>query len=117
MISGPSGSQNPFHGKEEVGRAGEARPERMLLISATGEVTVIDPLAGARTGCRCLPPDLPDRCLCFDENLRHRPAEGYVERRIRGRVWRYGVCRKCGRGEGRRKVKVVWYENQQKGEW
>jgi hypothetical protein len=81
------------------------------IISATGEIKTIDTLAGARTGCRCLPPALPDRCLCLDESLRHRPAEGYVERRIRGRVWRYGVCRKCGRGEGRR-VKVVWYNRE-----
>lgn len=81
-----------------------------MIINASGEVSVIDPLAGARTGYRCLPPALPDRCLCLDENLRHRPAEGYVERRHAGRVWRYGVCRKCGRGEGRR-AKVVWHEN------
>jgi len=28
----------------------------MMLISASGEVTVIDPLAGSSTGCCCLPP-------------------------------------------------------------
>ncbi len=55
----------------------------------------------ARVGRWAWPPLKPDLCnSCFDKQLIHFPAEGYIQRKKRDNIFgigwcRYGVCRRC----------------------
>lgn len=61
-----------------------------------GRIVSYNPDRDAKTGRWCYAPEVPDKCSrCFDENLRHYPAEGYIEEETEHGIVRTGVCHCC----------------------
>jgi hypothetical protein len=80
-----------------------------IIVSSnqSGTLSMFDTLGDAKTGRWCIPPEVPDRCNCFDpKTFRHGIATHYwVEKGRDGKTYRNGACRKC-RPEGVRLYRI-----------